>query len=290
MRQVFSQLLLDVQYTFEQYPHEPLAGSLAVARLFFWHLILKRVRYEWLGTYQGMRFLFNAFEDGSANAYITPHYEPALQILLRTVLQKNSVFYDVGANVGLTSLLALKYGARVYAFEPSPESRRHLKINILLNAFERRCQIVKEPLAEKEKTVAFLLNDLGHAAANGIASSSQPGTVKMRATTLDTFVSTLKLDRIDLLKIDVEGGELSVLRGADTLLGSKKVSLIFWESNTVAAQTERDTTRQLLSKYGYTHLGFSTDQMRFVAYSNQDDCLSVTPLGLQILKKHHLIS
>jgi FkbM family methyltransferase len=143
---------------------------------------------------------------------------------------------DVGANIGLYSILAasrLGDTGRVWAFEPSRESYDRLLRNLELN----RCscvQPIQAALGDAPNRSSTLLSDAGYGDAYRYlspASEHEPrgasGEV-VRETTLDACAAEYAINRIDFIKIDVEGGEYRVLLGAkETLTANQNVRVVF---------------------------------------------------------------
>jgi FkbM family methyltransferase len=126
---------------------------------------------------------------------------------------------DVGANVGAYSLLFAQWvgqSGKVYAFEPSPAMRAGLVRHLRLNGLDHVVDIVPAAVADRCTEMDFTT-----APPDGmhrlLTSSSGNGTLRVPVVTLDGFCSERGV-RPSIIKIDVEGFELSVLQGArDTL-------------------------------------------------------------------------
>jgi FkbM family methyltransferase len=129
-------------------------------------------------------------------------------------LEPGMTFFDIGANQGFYTILAAKRvgpTGRVFAFDPAPTEFSKLRWNLLLN----RCRsVVREPqaLGSHEGFTQFHLC-LDH---QGPMSSIRPPaadatarkkTITVPITTLDTYVHRNEISSIDLIKLDVEGGE-----------------------------------------------------------------------------------
>src|SRR5262249_41973037 len=131
------------------------------------------------------------------------------------------VVLDVGANVGsYTLLFAMWAGAagRVFAFEPAPEAREGLRMHVALNGLADRTEIVPVAASSAVGTARFHVD--GSSGANAIAAAGQRGdaaSIDVETTTIDAFCERRRL-RPDVIKIDVEGAELDVLRGARRVL------------------------------------------------------------------------
>lgn len=126
--------------------------------------------------------------------------------------QKNWVIVDVGANFGIYALRASKMvgeNGQVIAIEPEPLNFKILKQHVRINKI-RNMLLVNLAMGDKVGTVKLFLNGNGF---NSIKQQNSGKYVKVPLTTLDHTLDALKIKHIDLLKIDVEGAELDVLKG-----------------------------------------------------------------------------
>jgi FkbM family methyltransferase len=138
------------------------------------------------------------------------------------------VVLDIGANVGCYSLLFGQWvgeSGRVYAFEPAPETFSGLQKHIELNRLRAVVQPIAAAVSDTSDSADFLLNEHGGMSRLAIDSSDRngTGTVQVATTTIDEFCSRENIEP-RLIKVDVEGFELMVLRGGrETIkkLGSK---------------------------------------------------------------------
>ena len=164
------------------------------------------------------------------NAIIDSYVRDVAACLPRA--KRNDVAYDVGANVGLYSLVAAQSGARVVAFEPNPATRRRMERNVALNAFESRVDVRAEALSDRSGE-ALLFDDVnaGTFGANaGVASLSPKNaggrSVSVQTTTLDDVASALALERLDWIKLDIQGAELAALKGGKATLDRHRPRLL----------------------------------------------------------------
>jgi FkbM family methyltransferase len=148
------------------------------------------------------------------NSYWVGTYESARIRGLASATTQGAVVYDVGANVGIYSLLAsVRVGpsGSVYAFEPLERNLRYLRRHIALNNLQN-CLVVESAVSNTEGTRSF-------AAAtyeSSMARLSPHGEISVASTTLDSCIyGEKRLRPPDIIKIDVEGAELEVLEGSN---------------------------------------------------------------------------
>jgi len=156
-------------------------------------------------------------------------------------LKPGSIALDVGANVGTTTLvMAARCGTagRVVAFEPDPQARKILQRNIALNPRAGSITIEEVACSSSEGKATFYARGQARSSLDGDAAdpSEKPMTVSL--TTLDAYSERAELSP-NLVKIDVEGAEVAVLRGAQRLLASDATVLcelhpFAWERNGVS--------------------------------------------------------
>jgi FkbM family methyltransferase len=158
-------------------------------------------------------------------------------------LRPSDVFIDVGANVGVYSLLAsVTPGVSVWAFEPSSYTLERIKANVALNGLESRIEVVQAAIGAARGT-ALLTVGLG--AVNQLVSEGESRSVEsVRMVTLDEYLPDEAKDQVGLIKIDVEGEEAAVLEGASDLISAALPALII-EAN------DPDRVRASLAPLGY---------------------------------------
>jgi len=123
----------------------------------------------------------------------------------------HGVFFDIGSYFGYYSLLAAQRGARVFAFEPDPANFSLLSQHIALNEFD---QIHAIPLALSDAPgrARFASASMENRGTGHLAGKDEAGH-DITLTTLDAFVVEQGIERLDALKLDVEGAETRVLAG-----------------------------------------------------------------------------
>ena len=157
---------------------------------------------------------------------------------LRPHVAPDAVCLDVGANIGLYSLAlsALAPEGRIYAFEPSPSAFSHLQENVRANGIGH-VETTQVAVSDRVGTVTF--HDFSFFSAGSFSSdegsllstdSYGSSAFQATTTTLDTFVVQRGIERVDVIKIDVEGAELGVLEGAAEVL-AKHEPIVLLEFN-----------------------------------------------------------
>ncbi len=139
-------------------------------------------------------------------------YEQGIGRLLRRVLPPDGVAVDVGANIGvLTRLMAeLAPAGRVYAFEPAPENFDYLRRNV---AGLDHVEALPVAVLDRDGPLHLEFNE-AYPAGSFVSDKGQP----VEGVRLDSWAQEAALSRLDVLKIDVEGVEPSVLAGARELI------------------------------------------------------------------------
>ncbi len=161
-------------------------------------------------------------------------YEQETTRWLLSALAEGSTFYDVGANVGYFSLLgALRVGegGSVVAFEPVPELRQSVETQVRINGFGSRVDVRSEALADRSGTTQFVVEAQGANSHLGEvviehASSKPLRRIDVEVRTLDDVVAEGRRPPPDVVKVDVEGGEVLLLQGARRLLREVRPKLL----------------------------------------------------------------
>ena len=146
-------------------------------------------------------------------------YEPSLLRFLEQRAPTGWICFDVGANVGAITLALAKYGgpaARVHAFEPGPPNLQRLRANLELNPdLAARVDVVPAGVGDEPGELRWREEPDNP----GNALLGPEGTHAVPVITLDHYAREHALRRVDFIKIDVEGMELAVMKGArQTLL------------------------------------------------------------------------
>ena len=163
-----------------------------------------------------------------ANSSETTARNDARQILLlRDSVKPGDFIVDVGGNVGQYAvLLAALVGENgmVVTFDPSPEARLILKKNLELNAFSDRVKVESIALFDRKGSHSFYtrgehaMASLERAGFGTTADATDIDVTTVSTTTLDEYLAEQKLPAPAWVKIDAEGAEINILRGASNTL------------------------------------------------------------------------
>jgi FkbM family methyltransferase len=156
--------------------------------------------------------------------HIRNGFEPEMVKLFKLVASGSEIILDIGANIGCTAILFGELAKKVYAFEPSQTTFAFLEKNISKarreNVFPQNIGLGSESC---ESTLIFSpSNRAGGFISNQMQASTEHTVEKVVIQQLDEVVNYLSLQQIDFIKIDVEGFEGHVLRGARRTLASHK--------------------------------------------------------------------
>ncbi len=190
--------------------------------------------------------------------YFFGAYEPIEAYLLTHLLRPGMVVIDAGANVGQHTLIAAVEVGRhgeVHAFEPVPKTFRRLVAHVSDNGLADTVRTNRMALWHEAKTVRLHLgfdkaSDGGYTI--GVPSEAVD-TVVCSGVRLDDYVAERKLNRVDFVKMDIEGAEWFALQGATSVLARWRPTMLV-EINRSACRGlryEPERIWEFLKPYGY---------------------------------------
>jgi len=200
-------------------------------------------------------FLLNRNEWTASFSPLLPLHEYKEMLIIRYLLRNNlnsGIFIDIGAHIGKYSIFLSKYFSKIIAIEPDKNNFNLLSKNIRINKLEDKIFLLNIAILDKEKFVWFF--EYEDSVKSSIKKSKIETLIekyKVRSISLDELVERLGIDveKIRLIKIDVEGAEFEVIKGAiRTLKNSKPILLIEIKKNEVKIL-------KLLKHLGYKELG-----------------------------------
>jgi FkbM family methyltransferase len=182
------------------------------------------------------------------------------------LLRKGDAFIDVGANVGVYSLLAAGRGAQVLALEPVPDTYEQLLDNLYLNRLHMRVDARNTGVGSARGELQFSTQSgsTNHALAQG---ESADHSVSVAVDALDEIAAGMNPT---MIKIDVEGFEAEVIRGATHLLSQPSLQAVLIELNGLGARygfRDADIHTRLLA-FGFSPARYSPFKRRVIALSD----------------------
>jgi len=161
-------------------------------------------------------------------------YDPNLAVIVNALLPKNGVLIDVGSNMGYCSLLASEVvgeDGKIIAIEPSERDFIRLLDNINLNNL-KNVSSYRLVISDREGDASILIASEERSALNTLGTEfAYKGVEKLRSetvksTTLDAFIEEERIEKIDVLKLDIEGSEYQALKGAKNSIEKFRPTII----------------------------------------------------------------
>ena len=249
LRPYISSLLLRMPAPLGSLRRVPVLGQL-IHRLS--HFILPADQLVWAQVRSGpARGLWIEVHPRTGQSYLAGDAELDTQSVLAERLQPGDVFYDLGANIGLFSLLAARCvgdSGRVFSFEPDAVNAERLRRNAKRNSFSQ-ITVIESGVWSSTGAMDFSIADQAspdRGVGSFLSGSGGSVSVRVRVIALDDFVRNAPLPHA--IKCDVEGAEIHVLRGAEHLLALHRP----WFLGEMHSEANDRASRELLLHYGYT--------------------------------------
>ena len=226
-------------------------------------------------------------------------FEPDEQRFVERLLKPGDRFYDIGAHYGLFTLIASRRvgrSGRVVAIEPTPETRARLDANLGLNSVSN-VDVLPVAVSDSSGQVRMSVSTTHQEAWNSLAPT-EPGSgfeqLTVPSVTLDGLVAERgEAGRIALLKIDVEGWERHVLRGARMLLQGADAPVLTVEFSDIMMQRDGSSCCELyrdLVELGYAMYTYDAGRNRMIeepcrrhyGYANLIACKSLEAVNARL--------
>jgi len=172
-------------------------------------------------------------EDSDQAAFIVTNndYETETREAIENILERGDVFVDLGANIGFFTLLAARIvgpEGKVFAFEPTPSTRKFLVKNVLENDFNDRVVIENYAISDRRSKAKFSVTALSEYNSICVGEGGREGTIEVDTISLDEYFLEKGMMRVDLIKMDIEGQELPAMRGMGNINeGNQEIKIIF---------------------------------------------------------------
>lgn len=231
---------------------EPAPKGKVKLRLAIWDYCNRRmlntpIRMEW---YLGLRVNMFLGNDMSRCLFVGGCLEPNEFFAVKNLIEPGSVFIDIGANEGLYTLFASKLAGTVISVEPSHREYDRLQANLQLNG-PTNVRTRQLALSDHSGQCDLQIAAYEHEGQNTFGDFSYVGiqashTEKVELKRLDDLVAEEGLARVDVIKMDIEGAEFSVLKGAEHTLSTLRPALLLELSDT-ALHHQGSSANEVLS-------------------------------------------
>lgn len=212
------------------------------------------------------------------------HFEKGTEEAFCRLLKPGMNVLDIGANLGMFTLHALKAGCNVYSFEPSPSIFRIMNQNIKVNGFAEigRAHTFQNAVSDEEKTVSFYVCDGMSGHSNMYAAEKTNDTEVTVNTVVIDNMTELPVN-VDIIKMDIEGAEYSALCGMKKLIANNprvKIFMEFAPEILARACVEPSELLRLIKELGFNYyqIDESTGKFKSVSENELIDCFSVNLL------------
>ncbi len=254
-RKIFNGVVEYMRHT-RPHPGRGLLGTLA------WKIYPEEIPVEIAPSVR----LWIRLDRGDEIEHLTGTYEKddEAQIFL-SYLKPGMTVIDIGANIGLYSLLAGKTvgsTGRVIAFEPVPEIferlGRHISLNGLTNILPQRIAI-----SDTNGTGTFFLGRTG--SSGSLFRQETSRSIRVNTETLDSFLRRKEIRKVDAVKVDAEGAEMRIVRGMQRLLLSSEKPLLMFEILPPALQPAGSSAEEIFDdivSYGYAAFLMTRGEIR----------------------------
>ena len=218
------------------------------------HILLRLYPVEALSFGIGLLGTYNEFETN----------------IVKRRLKSGAVVIDIGAFLGWYSIIAARIVGslgKVYAFEPNPKQVERLKESLFLNQAQQ-VHIVEAAASDKNGSALFYDAESGSSLIKNEAEGHIGYKIKgfkVKTMTLDTFVKQRGIRKVDFIKIDAEGADYLVLKGAAALLQKQTAPDLMVEvidKELIRAGASSSEVIEYLKGFGYTPYDFTSDGLR----------------------------
>ena len=248
----------------------------------------------------GLRLMIYPGSEIDRVTYISGVYEPNSMLVARALLPEGGVFVDAGASMGLFSLVgARKVGpsGRVFSFEPSSRDFKRLVEHLELNGLDN-IQATSSALTDSTGTATLTIASEAHSGHNTIGSAfgyqgiEAIDAERVRTTTLDHFLECHGVDRLDLVKLDIEGSELMALSGMRNALQRLRPSIMFevFEAALALNGASVDALEAILREYRYSLWDIDDATARLIPLSRLSASRSENAVALPLEREADLLA
>jgi FkbM family methyltransferase len=216
------------------------------------------------------RGYLSSLRQGKREAYMTH--------LFKAMLQPGMVVCDIGSYIGYYALLAAQRvgnSGRVFAFEPDPHNFAYLSRNIRANGLDGIIVAVQKAVSDQSGCRPFYIHEGDRSRSSLFWREGNVREMTVECVRLDEFIDEFFGDEtrgVDLVKMDIEGGELQALKGMERTLASSPSMVMFVECNPKVLRAAGGDARQLveiLENYGFVVQVIDEQDMRLKTVTSE---------------------
>jgi FkbM family methyltransferase len=209
-------------------------------------------------------------------------WEGAIHQAVRRFVREGDVVLDVGGHVGYSTLHFADWvgsKGRVFVFEPLEENAARIQENVALNGFGDRVEIVSVAVSDRGGEVEFSASSPLNAGMGAIAPNR--GGFRVPTVGLDDWLDERGLNRIALVKLDIEGAEALAIRGLARSFTAKRIQSLLLEIHPESLPTFGSSAQDVLDRLSAAgfRLAYWDNIGRFVEGKMASDCLYVLALA-----------
>lgn len=229
----------------------------------------------WIKNVQDYKMRLYTRKSHAINLYLDDYYEKAVTDYLKERLTNNTLFIDIGANIGYYTTIMAKLCKNIIAFEPVDENYRIILDNLKMNQIQN--VTVEKKAISFNKYDKIFLSDIGHG-MHSITEKSTNDYQTIETVGLEDYFFSKNIDIYTtdiVIKSDTEGHELEVLKSIPTLIQAKLCEIIFEFSNHSPKKYKKELIDQFEDKFIFYILQQSSkdpvdfeDLLKYFEYPN----------------------
>jgi len=208
----------------------------------------------------GLKYELDLSQLIDARIYYEGEFEPETSSLFRRLVKPGMIVFDIGANIGAHALPLAKLvgtSGHVYMFEPTDWALKKLRKNLSLNSELSHVTVERTVLSDQDIS-GQQYSIRSQWQADGVEGVEEKGMIDH--LTLDTYCASHEIERVDFIKLDVDGFETRILRGGVKMLESQRPTLIvemsdYWQQQ---AGDSAEAMIGILDSIGYRYLSEAT--------------------------------
>lgn len=214
------------------------------------------------------RFNHYLGRDLTLATFLAGTFDPNEFCFLHSIIKPGMRIIDVGANEGLYAIFfaaAVGPSGMVVALEPSQREAQRLEANVRLNRFDNRVRICHKAASDRPGLASFKVAGFGHEGQNTLGDffwdlPTSDGVVEVACSPLDDLPEISDLEPISVIKIDAEGAEFKVMKGARRLIERDRPVVLFEVNEAALARqnASRSDLYQFFASFGYSLYGISS--------------------------------